>query len=452
MSVWQLALREIRHRRLNSAMTLLSVTIAVGCLVGSQALLRSDEIQTTRILAVKQTEVTAAIQTREDEVKKAGKELQDATRKNMLKLGFNILILPEKQDTSELHLSGALSETMPESHVKALAESTMITVNHLLPSITRRITWPEKETEIILYGTRGEVPILHRGAMKKELLEAVAPGTMVVGYDLHQKLGLKVDDEVDLLGKTFKVAKLHPERGSSDDVTVWLNLKETQELLGMENLINAILALECECAGDRITEIRAEIAKLLPGTQVMERYSTAVTRAEGRARAKELADAALIEEQENGREILKREERTRIDIQDRHYGLVATLVPVALVGCSLWISLLAITNVRQRSHEIGILRAIGLSSRQILSLLLTKSLLTGLIGGIIGCTAGLLVGVQFSGLSAVLDSWQQLFESEAVLAIVILSPILAPALAAAASWPTALQAARRDPAVVLQGE
>lgn len=452
MSVWQLALREIRHRRLNSAMTLLSVTIAVGCLVGSQALLRSDEIQTTHILSAKQVEVQAAIETREAEVQQAGKELQDATRKNMLKLGFNILILPEKQDTSELHLDGALSETMPESYVSTLAESTIITVNHLLPSVTKRITWPEKETDIILYGTRGEVPILHRGALKKQLLEAVAPGTMVVGHAVRQKLGLKVDDEVTLLGKAFTVAKLHPERGSADDVTVWINLKEAQELLNMENLINAILALECECAGDRITQIRAEIAKLLPGTQVIERYSEAVTRAEQRADAKQRADAALTQEQENGRKILEREQRTREDIQDRHYGLVATLVPVALVGCSLWISLLAITNVRQRSHEIGILRAIGLSSRQILSLLLTKSLLTGLIGGVIGCALGLLVGIEMSGLSAVLGSWSQLFESEAVLLIVVLSPILAPMLAAAASWPTALGAARRDPAVVLQGE
>lgn len=451
MSVWQLALREIRHRRMNSAMTLLSITIAVGCLVGSQALLRSDEIETSRILSEKRAEVEESVEERQAEVQQAGKALEDATRKNMLKLGFNILILPEKQDTSELHLNGALSETMPEQHVETLANSSIITVNHLLPSVTKRITWPEKNVEIVVYGTRGEVPILHR-TPKKELLTAVEPGTMVVGFGLQQKLGLKVDDEVELMGRTFRVAKLHPERGSIDDVTVWLNLKEAQELLGMENLINAILALECGCEAGMITKIRAEVENLLPGTQVIERYSQAVTRAEGRAKAAELAKAALDQEVENGKQILEREEQTRKDIVDRHVDLVAALVPVALVGCALWIALLSVTNVRQRTQEIGILRAIGLSSRQILGLLLTKSLITGLIGGVIGCTAGLVVGIQISGLPAVLDSVSQLFESQAVIAIVLLSPIIAPILAAAASWPTALQAARQDPAVVLQAE
>jgi phage terminase small subunit len=39
--------------------------------------------------------------------------------------------------------------------------------------------------------------------------------------------------------------------------------------------------------------IRAEISGFLPGTQVIERYSQALTRAESRAKAKETAEQAL---------------------------------------------------------------------------------------------------------------------------------------------------------------
>lgn len=451
MSVWRLVLREMKHRKANFVLSLLSVTVAIGCLVGAQTLLRSDEIQTESILSEKQTEVESAIAARETDVAAAGKALEDSVRKQMLGLGFNVLIVPEDQDLSELHLNGTLTETMPESYVDKLANSKIVTINHLLPSVTKRVKWTEKEIDVIIHGTRGEVPILHRG-LKKQLLDAVPPGTMVVGYQVHSKLKLKAEDKVTLLGREFTVKTLHPERGSTDDVTIWIDLAEAQELLGMENVINAILALECGCSGDRISEIRAEIAGILPGTHVIEKHSQALTRAESRAKAKVVAEDALKAETDAGLATLAREKQSRTDIQNRRAGLVGILVPLVLVGCALWIGFLAFGNVRQRNSEIGILRAIGLSSNQVLAIFLIKAGLIGLIGGIVGTAAGVLIGIQFGGLSPSAETWQQIFEAGAVLTTVILAPILAPAFSAIASWLPAQMAARRDPALVLQAE
>jgi putative ABC transport system permease protein len=451
MSVWRLVLREMKHRKANFVLSLLSVTVAIGCLVGAQTLLRSDEIQTETILTAKQTEVKTAIAAREEAVTAAGKALEDSVRKQMLGLGFNVLIVPENQDLSELHLNGTLTETMPESHVDILANSKIVTINHLLPSVTKRVKWTEKEIDVIVHGTRGEVPIMHRG-LKKQLLAAVPPGTMVVGYQIHSKLGLKAEDKVTLLGREFTVKTLHPERGSTDDVTIWIDLAEAQELLGMENVINAILALECGCSGDRISEIRAEIAGILPGTHVIEKHSQALTRAESRAKAKVVAEDALKAEQDAGQATLQREQQSRADMQNRRASLVGILVPLVLVGCALWIGFLAFGNVRQRNSEIGILRAIGLSSNQVLAIFLIKAGLIGLIGGVVGTAAGVLVGIQFGGLSTSAETWQQIFGAGAVLTTVILAPILAPAFSAIASWLPAQMAARRDPALVLQAE
>jgi putative ABC transport system permease protein len=451
MGVAKLVLNEILHRRLNFVLTLFSVTIAIACLVGSQTLLSGDELLTQELLAEKRANVEAAVAEREAAVKETGKALEDAIRKQMLGLGFNVLIVPESQDLSELHLNGTLSETMPESYVNKLAESEIVTVNHLLPSVTRRVPLEHDgvQLDVIVQGTRGEVPIMHR-ALKKMLLDAVPPDTIVVGYQVAQKFGLKSNDSLTILGKDFKVTKLHPERGSSDDVTVWIDLAQAQELFGMQNVINAILALECECAGDRITQIRAEIAGILPGTSVIERHSEALARAESREQAKQTAIAALKQEQENGTATLAREEQTRTDIEDRHSGLVSVLVPLVLIGCAIWIGVLAFGNVRQRSSEIGILRAIGLSSRQILGLFLTRAIVTGFIGGLIGVVAGVAIGTQTVGLSAELS--QQVLASSGVLLTVVLAPIVAPVFSAVASWIPALMAAQQDPATVLQGE
>lgn len=451
MSVWNLALKEIRHRKTNFALSLLSVAVAVACLVGSQTLLSIDALETEAILAAKQSEIETAISEREEAVAAAGKALQDSVRKQMLGLGFNILILPESQDLSELHLDGTLTESMPESYVDKLANSKIVTVNHLLPSVTKRVQWPEKEIDVIVHGTRGEVPIMHRG-LKKPLLAAVPPGTIVAGYQIHQKLGLSIDDTVTLMGRQFKVTTLHPERGSSDDVTVWIDLAEAQEMLGMQNVINAILALECDCAGDRISQVRAEIAGILPGTQVIEKYSQAVTRAESRAKAKTIAEAALSEERQAGEAALKREQQSRAEIQNRHAGLVGVLVPLVLVGAALWIAFLAWGNARQRSGEIGILRAIGLSSKQVQIMFLLKACMTGVPGGLLGVLLGIAAGVWLSNPDSGVDVSAQLSGQAPVLMTVCLAPILAPAFSIISSWLPAQIAANCDPATILQAE
>lgn len=451
MNVWRLVFREIKHRKLNFAMGLLSVAVAVASLIGAQTLLTGDRILTGQLLSAKEDEVRTAVADKQAAVEKAGKELQDVVRKQMLGLGFNVLILPKEQSLSEIHLNGSMSATMQEEYVDRLANSKIVTVNHLLPSVTRRVQWKEQDREVIIVGTRGEVPIQHR-ALKKPLLDEVAAGKIVVGYEIHQQLGLREGDTVRLKGRDFVVSKLHDERGSVDDVTVWINLAEAQEILGMQNQINAILALECGCSGDRISQIRAEISEILPGTQVIERYSQAVTRAESRAKAKEAAEKALADAETFGAQQIEMEEKARQEIEERHAGFASILVPLVILGAVVTIGLLALMNSRQRSQEVGILRAIGLSTQQLMFVFLSKAALIGLSGGIAGVFAGLMVGRLLGESQSDAVGWNELLEASPLSTLIVMAPVFALVLSGVASWVPALLAARQDPAVVLQGE
>jgi putative ABC transport system permease protein len=449
MTVWRLAIREIRHRKLSFLMGVISVTTAVACLVGAKTLLRADRVITDHLMQAKQSEVESAIAAKEESVKQAGAELEDAMRKHMKGLGFNILILPKEQSRSDMLLNG-MTATMPESYVDKLGQSKIVTINHLLPSVSQRVKWPEHDREVMLIGTRGEVPIQHRG-LKKPLLEEVAEGKMVVGYEIQKELDLKIGDTVTFREHDFTISEVHPERGSTDDVTVWINLGQAQEMLGMQNLINAILALECDCAGDRISAIRAEIEAILPGTQVVEKFSQALARAEARAKAKETAESALAREKESSQAMLVREEQGRQHLEQQHAGFAAVLVPLVLIGSAATIFLLALTNARQRTEEIGILRAIGLQARQIILVFLSKAAVIGIMGGLLGIGLGYWVGWSLGGLSSNQLDWQLLFATGDLLTTIISAPILALALSGIASWLPALMAAQRDPAVVLQG-
>ena len=417
MTLPSLITKEISHRRGNFALGALSVAVAVACLCGTVLALRAYDHETER-----QTDgMEAATQA---EMAK----LEDEIRKSMKGLGFNIFIYPEGQDLGEVYSQGYASKTMPESYVEKLASTDIVTVNHLLPQLTRKLKWPERERTILLIGVRGEVPIAHRDP-KSPLIQPVEPGKVVLGYELHKSGDLKPGGKVTLLGESFEIAKCHDERGTVDDITIWISLSEAQRLLEEEGKINAILALECNCATvDRLGEIRAEIAGILPGTQVVETESKALARAEARNLAKATAQKRIATMQSDRTKL--RESRAR---------LFSWLAPLAALGSMVWIAYLAFTNVRQRLTEIGTLRAIGVQASTILGAFLGRAALTGSVG----VALAILVVVAAQALGVFPDVSLSTTEWTAVA-------MGAPMMACIAAWLPALSAASTDPAAILR--
>jgi ABC-type lipoprotein release transport system permease subunit len=276
--------------------------------------------------------------------------------------------------------------------------------------------------------------------LKKPLQDAVAKGTMIVGSELARTVGgrdgLSIGSKIKLLDRQFEVTKVHEERGTSDDITVWINLEEAQDMLGLQNVVNAILALECNCAtADRLAEIREDIAAILPGTQVIERGPPALARAEARNKAKQTATETLAAEEAN-REALK----------SQRVQMASLLVPLIIGIAATWIVLLTVINIRQRRSEIGILRAIGLGGGQILRVLLGKAAIAGLIGGALGIAVGYFVGIKLSDLSSAGDLAELRSFGPMLIALAA-----APILSVLAGWLPAVFAAKTDPATVLAG-
>ena len=429
MTLLRMMTREIRQRKLNAASGVLATATAIAALVGAHTLLRAHDTQTERVLQAAQAESEARL-----------KALNQDMRKATLKLSFNLVILPKGQNLKDWYAQDYATKYMPEDYVTRLADSGIVTVRHFLPSLQQRITWPEKKQTIILVGTRGEVPNLHKNPVRP-LVEAVPPGTIVLGYELHRRLSLAVGETVQLMGRRFTVHKCHAERGNKDDVTAWIHLREAQELLDKEGKVNAILALECLCVGpEGVGRIRREIGQLLPDTQVLEQGTKALARAETRLKVAREGKAAL-----------ERERSKREELRARRERLAAVIVPLVLAACALWIGLASFGNVRERRDEIGILRAIGLRSVQILCLFAGRALLLGLVGGAIGYTGGAFAGVRMSAwLEGVSEATPALPLLDAEL--LLFAMVAAPALALIAGWVPALLAARQHPADVLARE
>lgn len=422
MTLTRLILKEFFHNRLNVALSITSVAVAACCLTAALSSLKLHDVRTEEILGQKQKETEVRV-----------KKLQDDYTKIMKKLGFNVLILPKGQNLGDFYAKGFADATMPEDYVYRLASNTIITVRHLLPSLQQKVEWKEQKRTVLVMGIRDEIPIAEK-TKKTDLIEAVEPGTAVLGHELANSIGLTTNSTITLLGREFKVAATHKERGNIDDITIWLNLHEAQTLLGKEGQINGILALECACAWADISKVRREITKILPETQVLEYASEALTRAEGRYRAAEEAESAL-----------KEEEKHRNELRQEQENFAAVLVPAVVLVCALWLSLLAFSNVKERRYEIALLRALGMHSRGILILFMSKAAIVGFCGALIGSLVGPLLIALKAGDMALVGSLVSPLE----FIILIVGAV---ALSKIAGWPPALFACAQDPADILREE
>lgn len=420
MNIIHLVIKEIKNRKQNFLLGLLSVVFAVTSIIGAMTTLDIHDIKTEALIANKEKETRERLTI-----------LQDDYRKITKKLGFNLLILPEDQNLSDLYAEDFANKYMPESYVDSLANSKSVFIRHLLPSLQQKITWEEKHRTIILTGIKGEVPFVHKNP-KEPILVAVPKGSIIMGYELHKSMQIKTGDKVTLNGKLFAVSKCNESRGSKDDITVWIDLGEAQGILKKEGKINAIQALKCHCVGNSLAAVRKEVHSVLPGTKVIEKGSKVLARAEARDRAaKEALDA------------IKAEKVHRSKMRKEQENFASILVPLILFASAIWIAFLFINNVRDRKSEIGILRAVGVKDRKIMNLFLLKAIIIGFWGAFIGYFIGLvsagLLGKQFT---------PEIFNVN----IFLLALVFAPVLAVMSAYVPATMAARQDPADVLREE
>ena len=406
MNVLRMVVAEIGYRKLNFAVALAAVIVAVSYAVSSLGSIKAHQVR---------TEVRVAA-------------LDDEIRKIAVGMGFNINVLPAEQNLSDFYAQDFAEKTMPEDYVHRLAESPLIkSVRHLRPALIRKLEWPEFNRQVVLVGVTGVVPLTHLSNPKKPLADPVPPGSLIVGGVLADQLDLKLDQEVSLQGHTLRIAKIQEKRGSKDDISIWVDLKLAQELLGLPGRINLIQALECNCASiDRLAEIQQEISQVLgEDVQVIELSTTAIARA-------------------NSRETVRKEgQATLARLQNRAVIQIGLLTAAG----TLLLGLMSLANVLERRSEIGILRAIGAPASKILTLFLSKAALVGLLGAALGIAAGaaVLLGVESPAEGDTALRLPQLISNQLIVALCVVTPLLA----LLASWAPAMLAARQDPALEL---
>jgi len=344
----------------------------------------------------------------------AQRETRRATRDG----GSNVRIIPKEADRFEFHELGYSSVTMPEDYVEKLASQKNISFNHLIARLAQKIEIKDQPIRMV-----GMAPARHPpGHPKKSPMGySITAGEIYVGHAVGELLGVKKNDQIELEGlpgKTWKVARVQPEQGTRDDVSILALLSDVQTAFDMQGRINEIEAIDCRCETTEqnpLLALRDEMESILPQAQVVH-------------------DAKLSNVRARQRQMMEKYSKF----------IIATL----LIVSAAWIGVLAVINVRERTSEIGLLRALGYGSGLISSLILGRALLIGLLGAALGFLIGGYMatsyGPQFFPVTANAIKLQPIMLGYALLA--------APLLAMLASFIPAALAVNQDPAVTLRQE
>ena len=353
MNLAGVAWKELSHRRSSLVSGLVAITLGIAVIVG----VRSVTVASEHAVAVK-----------------------------MDSLGANVLVLPQGATVDDYHTADIDAPTFPEEYVERMVTSALLGVENISPKLTRRrevegkklvVTGVLPDSEVAtkptwqLEGLEGEKPHCHncKGGLgeladprlKRKAIEELGKDECLLGSQAAAVLFKRVGDEVELKGEQGEAVKLKltailPTTGTVDDDRVFMHLHSMQEMLGIGSQVSAIEVMGCcqEISAGLLSKLR----NVLPDTRVTGIQQIVSTQVETNKLMDKLSWGIL---------------------------LIVLIVGGLSIGNYMW------GNVTTRRREIGILRMLGARRARIIGMLLTKAIVLGLVGGILGYALGTLV-------------------------------------------------------------
>ncbi len=204
---------------------------------------------------------------------------------------------------------------------------------------------------------------LRREVTSGDLAAAYAPGAMSVGSDYATAHGVKVGDTLTVAfthGSTakLKVAAITADTGNVDNGALYTNVTTARAHLPAERLPASGLLLASAKDGQEEAAYAALKEALAPYPQY------------------------TVSDQADYKEDLQNQVGQLLNIV---YGLLALAIVVAILGV---VNTLALSVV-ERTREIGLMRAIGLSRRQLRRMIRLESVVIALFGALLGLGLGM---------------------------------------------------------------
>jgi putative ABC transport system permease protein len=195
---------------------------------------------------------------------------------------------------------------------------------------------------------------------------------IVIGTSLSSRLGVKRGDSITLDGRDFTVTGIL-ETGGKEDNQVFMELRSLQEFKDMKGRVSHVLV-------SALSKPMDEFAYKDPEEMTQAEYEKWYCTGYITSIARQLEE---VFKGSSARPIWQVAE-TEGKILKRLRSLIYLLSFIALVASALGVSTTMVMSLLRRIQEIGLMKAIGADSRNIIVIFLSEGVVVGLIGGLCG--------------------------------------------------------------------
>jgi putative ABC transport system permease protein len=220
-------------------------------------------------------------------------------------------------------------------------------------------------------------PILPTNITAGRNLQEGDTGVVVLSENNTAFFGANIGDTVTILDQPFEVVGVHGASGVEDATTLYMNLSDVQELTDNVGYITS-LAVFVDSA-DNVTAVANEISVLHPELSVVT----------SQQRLDQL-------------NAMQQTYQTQLDSAEVSLGQTQAMavqeIVIAVAATSLIVLVVMLYTVRERTKEIGTLKAIGFSNLNIMGQFMFEGVILSFIAGVVGVAIGFVAAPVLSGL------------------------------------------------------
>ena len=183
------------------------------------------------------------------------------------------------------------------------------------------------------------------------------PDQALVGSTAAELLNMSVGDAFEVKGQNLTVVGVLGETGSGDDYRIFVPLSAVQTAFDKQGLLSTV-DIRALCNACPVEIIADAINKEIPGIRAVA---------------------------------VKQVAATEMGMLDKINKLMMALGGITLLVGGFGVVNTLMTSVHERIRDIGIMKAVGASRRQIIVAFIYEAILIGIIGGVLGYGAGTLL-------------------------------------------------------------
>jgi putative ABC transport system permease protein len=257
------------------------------------------------------------------------------------------------------------------------SEGSNQTISMMGRSFTRLVTEYTIEGIPLTSDLVDNYPVLSTNITAGRNLQAGDSGVVLLSENNSAYFGAGVGDTISILGQTFTVVGIHGTSGVSDTTTLYMNLSDAQAISNNTGYITSIRVFAQ--SSDVVTQVASTISSLhseLTVTTGQERLSQLET-------LQSTYSTALTSAQNS----VSQTETTAVEE-----------IIVVVAGTSLIVLFVMLYTVRERTKEIGTLKAIGFSNMTVMGQFMLEGILLSMIAGVVGIAIATIAAPTLSAL------------------------------------------------------